>query len=140
MSLPIITQEPATCQAPIQQGPRKGTPCGKIIEQNQTYCPKHIRQTIIDKANQENIRYCDISRGCFVILDLHQSKCQHCLHKSRLRDRKRDDQKRQDPNKCLDCPCELTSQNRAKGKHDKFLRRCTECHKKLLLIEQKRLS
>ncbi len=125
-----------TCSAIIQQGPRKGTQCNKLTDSK--YCSKHMRHQIIDLAKEKNVSYCDIARGCYVILDENQSKCKHCLHKARIRDRKRDDQKRQKDNVCLDCGNELTSKNRAKGKHDRELRRCITCNDKLQKYEAKR--
>jgi hypothetical protein len=125
-----------TCQAPIQQGVRKGELCGN--ETANIYCSKHARQAIIDMATKENKRLCDIARGCYTALEDHQSKCTHCLHKARIRDRKREDEKRQDPNCCLDCATKLTDALRAKGKHDKLLRRCVPCYEKLLKYERNR--
>lgn len=144
------------CQALIQQGDKKGQPCGKKTEE--IYCSKHKRQAILDKAEKEQIRYCDIARGCYTILEDHQIKCIHCLHKARITDRKRNDKKRQDPNLCLDCgrsfakseSINLVSTDtsgatfanpqvlRAKGKHDKQLRRCVPCYEKLLKYESAR--
>lgn len=124
------------CQAPIQQGARKGELCGR--ETTEKYCSKHKRQAIIDKAVNENIRYCDIARGCYTVLADHEAKCTHCLHKSRINDRKANDKKRQDPNLCLDCGRTLTEEIRAKGKHDKPLRRCVPCYEKLLKQESER--
>jgi hypothetical protein len=125
-----------TCQAPIQQGVRKGEYCGR--ETTEQYCSKHKRQVIMDKAITENIRYCDIARGCYTVLADHEAKCTHCLHKSRMNDRKANDKKRQDPNLCLDCGRTLTDIIRAKGKHDKPLRRCVPCYEKLLKQESER--
>ena len=125
-----------SCQAPIQHGTRKGELCGKETEEK--YCSKHKRHAIIDKATIENIRYCDIARGCYTILADHEAKCTHCLHKSRINDRKANDKKRQDPNLCLDCGRTLTDVIRAKGKHDKPLRRCVPCYEKLLKQESQR--
>ena len=125
-----------TCQALIQQGVHKGHSCTN--ETDETYCAKHKRQAILDKAIKENLRYCDIARGCYTVLEDHQSKCMRCLHQARIRDRKREDQKRQDPNLCLDCGTTLTDAMRAKGKHEKLLRRCVPCYKKMVLIESQR--
>jgi hypothetical protein len=124
------------CQAAIQQGVRKGALCGN--ETTETYCSKHARQALIDKAQKDGTRLCDIARGCFTVLEDHQSKCTHCLHKARIHDRKRNDQKRQDPTLCLDCGTKLTEESRAKGKHDKSLRRCIPCYKKLQIYESQR--
>jgi hypothetical protein len=117
------------CQAIIPQGPNKGKLCSK--KANGTYCDKHIRYEFMEKAKKENIRYCDIARGCFTILENHQVKCTHCLHKARIRDRKRDGEKRSNPNQCLDCGREMTPDIRAIGKHNKLLRRCIPCYTKL---------
>lgn len=125
-----------TCQAKIQHGPRKGELCGKNTDDE--YCEKHIRQKVVDKASSEDIRYCDISRGCFVVLEENQKKCTQCLHKARIRDRKKDDKKRQDSNLCLDCGNALTKENRAIGKHNKQLRRCKPCYQKMLKYESQR--
>jgi hypothetical protein len=125
------------CQAQIQQGERKGELCGKPTEGK--YCKKHIRQEIIDKAIEENIRYCDIARSCFTILEDYQTKCEGCLHRARIRDRKNDAKKRQDNSLCLDCGRTLTNEICATGKHDKKLRRCIPCYNKLLEVESKRI-
>jgi hypothetical protein len=127
-----------SCQAPIQQGPKKGQSCGKKTEE--LYCGKHTRQAIIDRAEKEQIRYCDIARGCYTVLEEHQSKCTHCLHKTRITERKREDKKRQDPNLCLDCGGSFSNPMtvRAKGKHDKILRRCVPCYEKLQKCESER--
>jgi hypothetical protein len=124
------------CQAQIQQGNRKGELCEKFTDTK--YCNKHKRQEIIDNAIKENIRYCDIERGCFSILEDHQTKCTQCLRRAQIRDRKREDKKRQDPNLCLDCGNNLTDTTRAIGKHDKKLRRCVPCYEKLLKVESQR--
>jgi organic radical activating enzyme len=125
-----------TCQAPIQQGERKGTLCGR--ETTEKYCGKHKRQEIIDNAQAENIRYCDVARGCFTRLEDYEAKCKRCLHKARINDRKANDKKRQDTTICLDCARKLTDEIQAKGKHDKPLRRCIPCYEKLQKQESNR--
>jgi hypothetical protein len=127
-----------TCQALIQQGERKGQLCGKDTDGK--YCAKHKRYVIIDKAVAENIRYCDIARGCFTVLEDYQSKCTPCLHKARIDERKRNDKKRQDLNLCLDCgrAFDATEVLKATGKHDKQLRRCVPCYEKMKKIEAER--
>jgi hypothetical protein len=125
-----------SCQATIQQGARKGEQCHH--ETDSTYCSKHSRQAIVENAAKNNKRLCDIARGCYTVLEDHQVKCTHCLHKARISDRKRNDQKRQDSTLCLDCGSTLTESTRAKGKHDKSLRRCVPCYEKLLKYESQR--
>lgn len=125
-----------TCPALIQQGPRKGETCGN--KTTGTYCVKHARQAVQDKASSENIRYCDISRGCYVVLEEHRAKCETCLHKTRILDRKRHGKKRADTSLCLDCGSPLTPESQAKGKHDRPLRRCVPCYEKLQKVEKER--
>jgi len=127
-----------SCQALTQQGPHKGALCGKKTMHNIAYCSKHRRQGILDQAKQDNIRYCDVTRGCFTVLEEHQRCCADCLHRARIRDRKRDGEKRSDPNACLDCGRPLTKEIRAIGKHNKELRRCVPCYAKLQEIEANR--
>ena len=90
-----------------------------------------LRQTL-----DPTIKYCDVSRGCYTVLEEHQIKCTHCLHKARITERKRNDKKRQDKNLCLDCGNNL-AENRAIGKN-KPLRRCVPCYEKLKETEIKR--
>ena len=135
----IATVSPTTvttCHALIQQGPRKGQPCGNHA--SGTYCAKHTRQAVHDKAEADNIRYCDIARGCYVVLEDHQAKCTNCLRKAQILDRKRHGKKRADESLCLDCGQTLTSDTQAKGKHDRLLRRCSPCYEKLQHVEQSR--
>jgi hypothetical protein len=130
------SNEVTRCPALIQQGPKKGQTCGK--KAIGTYCVKHARQAIQDKAVADAVRYCDVARGCFVVLDPHQNKCTACLHKARIQERKRNDKKRADPTLCLDCGNTLTPETQAKGKRDRGLRRCAPCYEKLLKVEEKR--
>ena len=118
-----------SCKAEIKQGPNKGKTCGRKTDTE--YCSKHLRQTL-----DPTIKYCDVSRGCYTVLEEHQTKCTHCLHKARINDRKRNDKKRQDKNLCLDCGNNL-AENRAIGKN-KPLHRCVPCYEKLKETEIKR--
>ena len=124
------------CKATIQQGPRKGSPCENRTDT--AYCLKHIRVGLIEEAKEKDIRYCDIARGCVAVLEEGQVSCKTCLHKARIRDRTVDGKKRSDPNLCLDCGVHMNVENRAKGKHDKLLRRCMTCYEKHRMIEDNR--
>ncbi len=125
------------CQALINQGPNKGNQCTNLT--NDKYCNKHIRNIIVDKSITDNVRYCDISRGCYNVLEGgQQMKCKICLQKSRINDRKRGEKKRLDSSLCLDCGIILTDNIRAIGKKNKELRRCKSCYDKLLEVEQNR--
>jgi ribosomal protein L34E len=95
---------------------------------------------IHNKAMADHVRYCDISRGCYTVLEDHQNKCTVCLHKARIYDRKRHGKKRQDKTLCLDCGNPLTSESQAKGLRNRLLRRCMICYEKLQQVEKKRPS
>jgi hypothetical protein len=62
----------------------KYTGCNyKIMNKDQQYCKKHIRQLLRDKEISEDIKYCDINRGCFnKIID--GTKCEECKMKERI--------------------------------------------------------
>lgn len=124
------------CQAVIQQGPNKGQLCKR--QTSDKYCQKHIRHVFFEREQTEGIRFCDISRGCYVRLEDNQSLCTQCLHKARIHERNQNHKKRQDQTKCLDCRCTLTKEIQAKGKHGRALRRCTSCYTKLQQVEQNR--
>jgi hypothetical protein len=61
----------------------KGFPCQydkckfSIVNQEDKYCRKHIRQFINDDAEEKEIIYCNVSRGCFQPI-IHGTKCNTC--------------------------------------------------------------
>lgn len=54
----------------------------KIKVESDKYCNKHVRELLRDNEKEKNIQYCDISRGCFNILD-NDIKCTECRNKER---------------------------------------------------------
>ena len=52
------------------------------------FCKKHERDIYYIEEKEKNIKYCDIPRGCFNILDDKKS-CEKCLEKKRDTDSKR---------------------------------------------------
>ena len=62
----------------------KGFPCQydkckfSIANQEDKYCRKHIRQLINDDAEEKEIIYCDVARGCFQPI-VHGTKCNTCI-------------------------------------------------------------
>jgi hypothetical protein len=46
------------------------------------YCMKHIRQHLRDNENNNNIKYCDINRGCFNKI-VSGAKCEACKSKEK---------------------------------------------------------
>jgi len=49
-----------------------------IHTSEQKYCKKHIRDVYRDNEIARNIKYCDIDRGCFNILDTDTKICSSC--------------------------------------------------------------
>ena len=76
------------CKALIQQGNDKGKQCNREAI-NGPYCGKHERQIYYDDEKEKGIKYCDISRGCFRILDNDKKRCEGCLSRDREYDKKR---------------------------------------------------
>jgi len=56
----------------------------RIAAAEQKYCFKHIRDWLRDDQKERNIRYCDIERGCFNIIDMdiNISTCTECRSKA----------------------------------------------------------
>jgi hypothetical protein len=54
----------------------------KIKNESDKYCKKHIRQHLYDIESSSNIKYCDISRGCFNKIE-SGIKCEECKLKER---------------------------------------------------------
>lgn len=67
----------------------------KFKTEGSTYCKKHSRDTYYDEEKEKGIKYCDIARGCFTILEGKTSKCPECLSKANLLEKQRI-QKRQE--------------------------------------------
>ncbi len=76
------------CKACRQKKSGKNHPCEydgcsfMIEDKDQKYCKKHIRQHLRDNEEEKSIRYCDIERGCFGIIQ-SGTKCEGCKSKER---------------------------------------------------------
>jgi hypothetical protein len=53
-----------------------------IVNEVDKYCKKHIRQLLKDNEKEENIKYCDIDRGCFNKI-ISGNKCEACKNKDK---------------------------------------------------------
>jgi len=68
----------------------KSDTCKNYVVDKDTYCKKHTRQKYYDEEKEKGIKYCDIARGCFTLLDIEgKSSCDKCLKKDRINDNKR---------------------------------------------------
>jgi hypothetical protein len=72
------------CKAVIQQGEGKGVLCTYEALKDIPYCGKHQRQVYYDEEKEKGIRYCDIDRGCFTIVETGKHKCEKCLESNRM--------------------------------------------------------
>jgi hypothetical protein len=53
------------------------------------FCKKHERDVYYREEKEKGIKFCDIARGCFNILNDSKKSCEACLEKIRLSDNKR---------------------------------------------------
>lgn len=105
------------------------------------YCGKHIRDLYRDKEIEENIKYCDISRGCFNICDEDYASCKDCLKKSRENEKIVFDKRTKlnlllkdiissDKSICVDCGKEYDKFITAHKKQSKRCLKCNEIQKR----------
>ena len=61
------------------------TGCSNHIKtEEQKYCRLHQRDHLRDDENMRNVKYCNIERGCFNILEKDHIKCSECIEKVKL--------------------------------------------------------
>jgi hypothetical protein len=72
---------------------KKQNPCkheGCIFKvKEEKYCKKHVRDLYYDEEKEKNIKYCDMTRGCFTILTTDKKSCKECLEKYLKKDMER---------------------------------------------------
>ena len=124
------------CQALIQQGEERGRICGKEVKEN-GYCGKHARQIYYDEQKEKGIRYCDIDRGCFTIVNNGKHRCEECLEKDRIYERQVFNERKQlhkattedkmaNKNICVDCGREYMKWTTENTSH--LSMRCRMCN------------
>lgn len=65
----------------------KMTDCTFKAQEN-GYCGKHQRQIYYNEEKEKGIKYCDIARGCFTVLENGKSSCDECLNKKSTSEKK----------------------------------------------------
>jgi hypothetical protein len=124
------------CKALIQQGEGKGVPCHYEAVEGNPYCGKHQRQVYYDEEKEKGIRYCDIDRGCFTIVETGKHKCEKCLEKDRVYEKKLFDERKTlhkatteikttAKNICVDCGGEY---KKWMTEHAHLSMRCADCN------------
>jgi hypothetical protein len=103
------------CKAIQNEGEANEKHCGYKTTEN-GYCGKHQRQVYYDEQKEKGIRYCDIDRGCFTVLENGFAKCNYCLKK------KADSEKKQ-----FIARTELNAKMNANAKEKNTV--CVECGK-----------
>jgi len=75
------------CRAKIckKDNPCKHDGCTFNVKEGK-YCKKHERDVYYDEEKEKNIKYCDISRGCFNVLTTNKRSCNECLEKQSIKD------------------------------------------------------
>lgn len=88
-----VCEKSPSCVACREKLSKKTTLCShqgcKFKTDGSKYCKKHERDVYYDEEKEKGIRYCDIARGCFTILELNSSKCNECLSKANSSEKKR---------------------------------------------------
>ena len=104
--------------------------------QDNGYCGKHQRQIYHDEEKEKGIKYCDIPRGCFTVLENGKSKCDECLKKKTISEKKLFDKRAELNSKmiekldekntiCVMCGKEFEKYKTLNGE---FSKRCSKCN------------
>jgi hypothetical protein len=87
------SEKSPSCISCRQKRSNKTKPCGHegciFKTDNTKYCKKHERDRYYDEEKEKGIKYCDIARGCFTILEGTASKCSVCLSKANISEKQR---------------------------------------------------
>ena len=113
----------------------------KIVEGK--YCKKHERDNYRDEEKENNIKFCDINRGCFTIVK--EKTCDDCLKNSRTKDNDRYNKKKEliiaekavgsSKRTCIGCSKEFTPFD---THHNKDSMSCKGCLEKQNVADSKR--
>jgi hypothetical protein len=123
------------CKAIQNEGEANEKHCGYKATEN-GYCGKHQRQVYYDEEKEKGIRYCDIDRGCFTVLEEGNKRCNSCLKKNAEYEKNLFNIRTQLNQKmnanfeekntvCVDCGKEFKKYETSKGHLSK---RCTHCN------------
>lgn len=127
------------CNAKIDQGVRKGQPCGREAGES-GYCGKHEgRHTLLDIARASGNRLCDdAKRGCHNLVKDGFSKCEGCLEKDRQYENGIYHVRKEAGNLCVICG--IIIQEKVKhATHTNYLNKCEPCINKMREIESNRV-
>lgn len=87
------SEKSPSCKLCREKLTKKTTHCThtdcKFKTEGAKYCKKHERDTYYDKEKEKGIKFCDVARGCFTILETNTSKCTECLKKANDCEKKR---------------------------------------------------
>jgi len=86
------SEKSPSCKLCREKLTKKTTHCNhtdcKFKTEGTKYCKKHERDTYYDEEKEKGIKFCDVARGCFTILETNTSKCKKCLKKANENDKK----------------------------------------------------
>ena len=120
------TEKSPSCKFCREKLSKKSSPCNhegcKFKTDASKYCKKHERDIYYDEEKEKGLKYCDIARGCFTLLESGIKKCQGCLDRENETTKKRF-QKRRELHNALETVKNITYQICIKcGKdYEKFL-------------------
>ena len=62
--------------------------CKSHVSEDNKFCKKHHKDKYYIEEKEKGIKYCDIARSCFNILENGKAKCDECRAKARENERK----------------------------------------------------
>lgn len=110
------------------------------------YCGKHERDIYRDRETEENIKFCDIERGCFNICKDGYKTCEQCLTSNRIYEKQLYNKTKNITSELLKdttsdiCICIMCNKTYTKFKtvFNKESTRCPSCNEKQQLADSKR--
>lgn len=121
----------------------------KFRTKGEKYCNKHSRDVILDEAKEKGIKYCDVARGCYTIVNDGFSKCTDCRAKASLNESKQRKERNEiheaiklnPENKtqiCVNCGKDYTQFETRYNKESKICEVCNETNARQDLKRQNR--
>jgi len=101
------------------------------------YCSLHLRDLILDEGKEKGVKYCDVARGCYIVLDDNYAKCENCRKRAStneklLREKRNNmhlvlsQDKNTENQLCVNCGKSYEKFLTTRNKESKICRHCNE--------------